>query len=84
MNHGLSVVDPARAARGSALAIIPVESASADGAPLDMHGVVRIPRMKTSPRRETNRRRVMRSFALTGLNMPEVSYAQAGASTWQN
>jgi ligand-binding sensor domain-containing protein/signal transduction histidine kinase len=62
MNHGLSVVDPARAARGSAPAMIRIESVSADGAPLDMHGVIRIP---------AARRRITLSYAGLSLTVPE-------------
>ncbi len=43
MNRGISVVDPVRAAKSSAPALVHVESASADGSPIDLRGPIRIP-----------------------------------------
>jgi ligand-binding sensor domain-containing protein/signal transduction histidine kinase len=62
MNHGLSVVDPVRASRISAPAVIRIESVSADGSALDVHGVIRVP---------AARHRITLSYAGLSLTVPE-------------
>jgi len=61
-NHGLSVVDPVRAARSSAPAIVHIESVSADGTPLEMRDAIRIP---------PARHRVTLTYAALSLTLPE-------------
>ncbi len=62
MNRGISVVDPVRAARSSAPALVHVESVSADGNPIDLLGPVRIP---------AARQRVTLGYAGLSLSVPE-------------
>jgi ligand-binding sensor domain-containing protein/signal transduction histidine kinase len=66
MNRGLSVADAARAARSSVPALVQIQSVSADGRPLDLHGDahggVRIP---------AGRQRVTFNYAGLSLSVPE-------------
>jgi ligand-binding sensor domain-containing protein/signal transduction histidine kinase len=62
MNHGLSVVDPARAANGGALVVAKIDGVSVDGVPVDLGEPVRIPSV---------RQRVTFGFSGVSLSMPE-------------
>jgi ligand-binding sensor domain-containing protein/signal transduction histidine kinase len=62
MNRGLSVVDPVRAARSSAPALVHVDSVSADGTAVDLRGPIRIP---------AARQRITLSYAGLSLSVPE-------------
>jgi signal transduction histidine kinase len=62
LNHGISVVDPARLTRQSAPPIVNIQTISADGAPLDLHNELRIP---------ADRHRIVFSYAGLSLSSPE-------------
>jgi signal transduction histidine kinase len=62
MNHGLSVVDPRRAAEGSAPAITHIEAVTADGSPIDLHGGAHVP---------AAHQRIAFSYAGLSLAIPE-------------
>jgi ligand-binding sensor domain-containing protein/signal transduction histidine kinase len=62
MNHGLSVVDPSRAAKDGALVVAKIDAVSVDGVPIDLAESVRIPSV---------RQRVAFSFSGVSLSMPE-------------
>jgi ligand-binding sensor domain-containing protein/signal transduction histidine kinase len=62
MNRGLSVVDPARFTNSAAPALAKIESLSADGAPVDLGGPIRIP---------SARHRITFSYSGLSLSVPE-------------
>jgi ligand-binding sensor domain-containing protein/signal transduction histidine kinase len=62
MNRGLSVVDPSRFANTAAPVLAKIESVSADGAPLDLAGSMRIP---------STRHRITFSYSGLSLSVPE-------------
>jgi signal transduction histidine kinase len=66
MNHGISVVDPVRAVRTAAPALVHVESVSADGTSIDLREPIRFP---------AARQRITISYEGLNLSAPErVSY----------
>lgn len=62
MNHGLSVVDPARSAGSSVPALVHVETVSVDGSPVDP---------QSPPRISSARHRIAISYAGLSLSNPE-------------
>lgn len=62
LGRGISVVDPARLTSASALAIAHIESISADGAALPLHGTIRIP---------PGHHRMVFSYSGLSLSIPE-------------
>ena len=62
MNHGLSVVDPVRAASGGSPVLAKIDGVSADGVPIDLKTPVRIPSV---------RQRMTFSFSGVSLSAPE-------------
>src|ERR1700722_2940570 len=62
MNRGLSEVDPARLTASSAPVIVKIESLSADSAPIDLAGNIRIP---------SSRHRLVFNFSGLSLSVPE-------------
>ncbi|NYF88991.1 two-component regulator propeller domain-containing protein [Tunturiibacter empetritectus] len=62
MNHGLSVVDPIRAARGAALVLAKIDAVAVDGDLVDIKTAVRIP---------SARQRVTFGFSGVNLALPE-------------
>jgi len=62
LSNGLSVVDPSRLERGSAPAIVHINSMAADGNPLELSGDIRIP---------SARQRIAFSFVGLSLSIPE-------------
>jgi ligand-binding sensor domain-containing protein/signal transduction histidine kinase len=62
MNHGISVVDPARLARDAVSVPIHIEAVSADGRQVDLRSSIRIPAV---------RQRVTFSYAGVSLSAPE-------------
>jgi len=61
-NRGLSVVDPARAARTAPPALVHIDSVSADGIPFDPHAPIHIP---------AGRQRITLTYAGLSLSVPE-------------
>ena len=62
MNHGISVVDPTRAAKGGAPVLAKIDAVSVDGVPIDVAESIRIPSV---------RQRVTFNFSGVSLSMPE-------------
>ena len=62
MNHGISVVDPTRAAKGGAPVLAKIDAVSVDGVPIDVAESIRIPSV---------RQRVAFDFSGVSLSMPE-------------
>ena len=62
MNHGLSVVDPIRAARGAALVLAKIDAVAVDGDLVDIKTPIRIPSV---------RQRVTFGFSGVNLALPE-------------
>ncbi len=62
LNHGLSVVDPARLKGDSVPAMVHIEAISADGSPVELQQLARIP---------TSRQRITFIFAGLSLSVPE-------------
>jgi signal transduction histidine kinase/ligand-binding sensor domain-containing protein len=62
LNHGISVVDPARLTSGSAPGIVHIQTISADGRAIELGGSVRIP---------SGRQRIVFGYAGLSLSIPE-------------